>query len=133
MIFFFKKNKIVVDCFTANSGVQQLYPIASANKFYPEGWKKHPAYIKQKIYPGNPESSLTVDAPTIKKCPGFIDLFNNGFIIPSWSDFGVEINSRGEFLHHTAGELKIEKHASWQIWDGLYSDYGHIKIGSPWC
>ena len=38
----FKKSKIVVDCFTYNTTVKELFPIARAINFFPDWWKQMP-------------------------------------------------------------------------------------------
>ncbi len=130
-MFWFKKKEIVVDCFTVNPTIYTCNPIAPANNFFPAEWKSHPKFIRTKYHSDN-TSNLEVDLPTIKKCIGFINLYNVGFMIPSWCDFGIEIREDGSYTYHNAGDLRIDQHPRFQVWDTLYKDYGHAKIGSPW-
>jgi hypothetical protein len=87
-MFIFKKQKIVVDCFTSSKLVHDLFPIAPAKKHIPEWWKRLPV-----SYPLEVKDSLKNIALTMKKCPGAVDLFTTGFILPLWSDLIVTINA----------------------------------------
>lgn len=133
MMFFFKRKQIIIDCFVVNPTIHDYYPIQSANKFFPDGWKKHPRSKKIKLHEYvEPSSNIEVELPTIKKCIGFIDLFSSGFIIPAWCDFGIEFQENGKMTYHANGNTVIEQHPRWQVWNDLYSDYGHAKVISPW-
>ena len=66
-------------------GLPEIEPIKPAIKFLPEWFKNVP------LYP--PDSNLNPDLHlgTIKQCPGFIDLFKKGFVVPLWCDLYLEI------------------------------------------
>ena len=81
MIFFFKKKKKVIDCFTSNQMVYEQFPIAKANEYIPDWYKKLNA-----TYSTNVPNTLREKAATVKRCPGISNLFNEGFILPLWSD-----------------------------------------------
>lgn len=132
-MFWFKRKEIIVDCFIDNSTIEQNFPIEPAHKFFPEGWKTIPKTMPIKVHEKQyPESNLSVDMATIKKCVGLINLFSNGFIIPAWCDLGVEMDAKGNHLWHAPMNMHVMQHPSFQLWDGLYKDYGHVKLGSPW-
>ena len=84
MFFFFKRKKIVVDCFTDNYSINELFPIQTANNFYPDWWKNLP-----KTYDAMNKWGLRVSQSTMKKCPAIIDLYKTGFIMPLWSDLQI--------------------------------------------
>lgn len=130
MLFFFKKKKIVVDCFTDRPYVMDYAKIDYANKFIPQWWKDLPAtHLKR--------GDIT-EMPTMKTCAGFVELYKHGFIIPMWSDLAIEVAPT------TEKEKKIRWHFSDQLTTGtVHSDYQrgsylptneyeHFKIGSPW-
>jgi hypothetical protein len=132
-MFWFKRKQIIVDCFTQESTTHLCYPPAPANEYFPEGWKKMPKLVKNVMFNDKVStSSLSVDMPTLKKCTGFINLYTSGFIIPSWTDFGIQIDTKGEYFYYNCGPLRIDQHPSFQLWEGLYDGYAHIKLGSPW-
>jgi hypothetical protein len=132
-MFWFKRKLIVVDCFITHPTIEKFYPIQKASNFFPEGWKVLPKSKSIKVYAErNPASNLEVDMATAKKCIGLINLFSTGFIIPSWCDFGIEMDASGKHMYHSPFDLVVDQHPSWQLWDTLYDGYSHAKIGSPW-
>lgn len=133
MIFLFKKREITVDCFITNPTAYELYPVSKSSDFFPEGWKKLPRSKMIKIHGDrHPESKLDVEMATAKKCIGLINLFSSGFIIPAWCDFGIEIKPDGKPMWYAHGDMIVDQHPSWQVWDDFYKGYGHAKIASPW-
>ena len=72
MFFWFKKKKVVLECFTDNDIAFNYAKIERMDKFFPEWWKKTKKYSDKGI-------------PTIKGCVGFIDYYKKGITIPSWN------------------------------------------------
>jgi hypothetical protein len=64
---------------------------APANKFIPEWFQK--SQIKT-----DPAGPLIRDNVSIKACPGIIDSFNQGYIIPAWCDFSISFNASRQEL-----------------------------------
>ena len=64
-------------------GLPEIEPIKPAIKCLPEWFKSVPLYPPKK----NPDIHLG----TIKQCPGFIDIFKKGFVVPLWCDLYLEI------------------------------------------
>lgn len=87
-MFIFKKKKIVVDSFTSSKLVHDLFPISPTKKHIPEWWRRLPS-----SYPLENKNTLKDTALTIKKCPGVVDLFTTGFVLPLWTDLIVAINA----------------------------------------
>jgi hypothetical protein len=128
MMFFFKKKKIVVDCFTPLEAVHTLYPIAKSIDFYPTEFSKINSYFS---FP-DPQTRVQLRASTIKRCVGIVDYYKEGFIIPLWTDFICQPRTSptvGMMTH----PFKFGPHAdeSWKP-TGMFSDYIHIKLMSPW-
>jgi hypothetical protein len=122
-MFFFKRPKIVVDCFTDLEFVYNHSKIQEATKFYPEWWLK-----MAKEYEGN-----GIKHPTIKRCPGIADYYQSGFMLPMWSDLIFELDPVGYKWTFADGVSRIDYHDPKQF-DG-YADpekYHHGKIASPW-
>lgn len=131
-MFFFKKRKVVVDCFINSETTYNLFKIDRAIKFAPKEWKTFPGSITQKVNQ-NPISKLTLEEPTIRKCIGVSNLFSKGFIIPSWTDFGLEVLKNGSYLKHDPmNGLHVGSHSPQTFWNDLYREYAHIKIYNPW-
>jgi hypothetical protein len=133
MLFFFKPTIITVDCFCSDEIIFHNFQPDKANKFVPENWKTLPAFIEQSV---NPNSKLVLKTPTLKRCNGFTDLFSNGFIIPNWADFQVEMLKDGRYISagHNAEEPNTHfgSHSRLQYGYELYKNSSHIKIDSPW-
>ena len=66
-------------------GLPDIVPIRESKHFIPEWFKKAPAFPE-----GERWNELT-DVPTVKRCPGFIDFFKMGYVLPAWCDFHLEL------------------------------------------
>ena len=90
-----KNNKIVFWCDL--KGLPDIVPIRESKHFIPEWFKKAPAFPL-----GSNELS---DMPTVKRCPGFIDFFKMGYVLPAWCDFHLEIS---ENVQRNREQVKVE-------------------------
>lgn len=81
MLFKFKQKPIVLDAFTTSELAHDFHPITPAIKKLPDWYKKLPLGGNDDRFP-----------PNMKGCPGFVNLYKQGFIIPFASDtfFHVE-------------------------------------------
>lgn len=129
-MFFFKKKKLVVDCFTANKAAYELFKIEHAKKYIPQWWKKLPAALP------NPNQSSDINAPTMRGCAGFIDYYRTGMIIPLWSETIVEVGEIGStFMRVAMADTYSDaiQHPTGQRGDYLNErEYSHVKFNSPW-
>ena len=127
MFFFFKKKKIVVDCFTADATVYNLWFPEPAVNYFPDWWKTLDPYTEIVTKVGLQKIG------TIKKCNGFIDLYKTGFILPLWSELVIKTDNLGQIFHefsdptHTA-----ETHPQTQYNTREFDKYIHLKLLSPW-
>ena len=122
-MIFIKRSKVVIDCLTVNPSAMKYFPIAQTKQFLPTWWKQCPSKFKA----GFSES------PTIKKCNGIHDHFDQGFIIPLWSDLDINIKDGGYQWQFSDHSSIIEPHSPEQ-WK-YYADptkFGHMKLISPW-
>jgi hypothetical protein len=129
-MFFFKKSKVVVDCFTYMSSVHELYSIQPAIKYFPDDIKKVPNYYENV----NKETNIPMPASTIKRCIGIIELYKHGAIIPMWTDVkfvprNLQTKNGAAYLIDRGYELTM--HDTRQF-PGLYETYMPCKFGSPW-
>ena len=121
---FCKSKKIVVDCFTTSASVYEFSKPDYTTKFLPDWWKELP-----KTYDEFP--SLR---PTMKSCPGFIDLYKLGFTLPLWTDLNIKFNDDHTFDWQFAdGCTPCDDHNTDQMTNFVdFAKYSHIKIRSPW-
>lgn len=130
MMFWFKKKKIVVDCFTNVDSVFDLYKIRKAAVYYPEDIKSMSPTTKIQ----HPNTKIDYTVSTIKMCNGINDMYKRGHIIPFWSDFISQPKRAwtGEAAIAMMGDrFNYDSHPKDQ-YVGLYKDYMHVKIHSPW-
>ena len=124
-----KNNKIVFWC--ELKGPPDIVPIRESKHFIPEWFKKTPSFL--------PESNELIDMPTVKRCPGFIDFFQMGYVLPAWCDFHLEIAEDGfkvKTPHKMSGD-SVEFHGPHQYIDHLPEHAKKnaklaFKPGRPW-
>lgn len=125
-MIFFKKSKIVLDCFLPESFsyVKEYAPIQSASKFYPQWWKE----LEIEHFDFDKMHAVT----NMKSCQGFVNVFRHGFILPLWSDFSLKIDENG-FYQYSYSDMKssLDAHPNEQAGQ-YYKDYYFFKIISPW-
>jgi hypothetical protein len=106
-----------------------------AAKFFPEWWKDLPR-MKTIIEHGPNNTERTATAPTIKNCPGVMDYYKNGFIIPLWCDHLFEVGKiNTDYLRVVPVDQKYSntKHPVDQRGNYLPENkFTHIKLESPW-
>ena len=123
-MFLFKKKKIVLDCFTSEQGIADLFPISSLKRNPPNWWKS--------FSNTTPIDGCPVEFSTIKRCPGIRDLFIEAFCIPAWSEYKLYKDPVQGFSHigpnrYAEGNVHQQTQLGPQ-----YSDYVHFKFLSPW-
>lgn len=127
MMFFFKKKKIVLDCFTDSKFILDNFPITKSENYYPSWWKNLPKEYK--------EGDNFWPTSTMKRCRGIIDFYANTYTIPLWSDLMISIENkniksfRWQFADNTCG---ANVHATDQRGEWLKDTHGHLKLHSPW-
>lgn len=126
-MFIFKKKTLNLDFFTSRPSAHDLFPPDYSNKFIPEWWKKLPQTFEK---PG-----AFFPTGTIKSCYGFRSYYKQGFMIPLWSDFAIDVAQAGDI--NTRWKFSDDSIASSHPpdqWDAYLSPlyYTHIKLHSPW-
>jgi hypothetical protein len=124
--FFFKKKTITVDCFTSNYSAYTLFPIQRSNKFFPSWWKN-----LQSSYTEKTETGLAIPRPTIKRCEGIINLYQQGFMIPMWCDLIIETANNTIKFVFADQESSIANHGPEQM-SREFEQYLHTKLICPW-
>lgn len=131
-MFWFKSSKIHVDCFTKNPTFAELNPIQKSHYFVPDWWKNLEGSTVRKNNHGT-----FISTPTMKTCPGFMDLYRVGLTIPMWSDFTMQINN-GQYSYTSAlsdqefgTDLAVVSHPASQYGNNFKNKL-NIKIKCPW-
>jgi hypothetical protein len=125
-MFFFKKPKIVVDCFTDDNQIGELYPIQHINKFIPDWWKKLPNLLNLLN-----ENNVEIPVSTMKYCVGFNNTYSAGMVIPMWTDFFIS-NSHDRQEYQFADRIsELTQHDTAQ-WGDSFKNHFHVKLISPW-
>ena len=124
MFWFCKRKKVVVDAFTPHESVKNEYPIDVASKFLPQWWKDaQPSYLVDDLAPH----------PTIKSCPGIIDLYSKGFMIPLWTDVVIEVQPE-IFRWQAADERAVLSSHTPEQWNMFVDShqFAHLKLSNTW-
>jgi len=131
MTFFIKKNrKIKLKCYTNNRIAYELFPITKARNHIPQWWKDIKIPSKN-----NPEE-LNKNYG-MKGCPGFIEYYKLGYIMPLWTDltlYSAGKNREFETYAEPSDEFtKVDPHPPYE-WSGMYNpkEYMHFKIVGSW-
>jgi hypothetical protein len=124
--FFIKRSKVVLDCFTDNLNAFDYFPIKDSNNFYPEWWKAMPKTDKTTT-----EVGIETERATIKTCDGIIALYQQGFMIPLWSDLILETHENG-FKYTFADETSHIGNHDYEQTSREFLPYIHFKLYSPW-
>jgi hypothetical protein len=124
MIFNFKKSKITLDCFIANNHIAKLFPICPTIKKLPDWWKSMPKSARIENFP--------VEMSTIKRCPGFKDLFSNSLCIPAWSEYTLYQDPTYGFSHTAPNSQAAGNQHKENQMTGAFPEYQHYKLISPW-
>jgi len=127
-LFSFFKKPVVLHCYTDKPDVYNFAPIKEAKHFIPEWWKKTPKSFK--------DGFANRDAPTIKNCSGFVDLYRKGVMLPMWSDCSIsvgEIGSNAFRYEYSNGYSSAHEHPEAQR--GVQypqEQYLHLKFLAEW-
>ena len=137
-MFIFKKNKIVVDCFTDDAYAYEHAPIAPARKYLPQWWKDlAPTYDNH--------TSITSNNSTIKKCIGVTQYFAESFIIPFWGGMELHLTDHNTrtaewqtsykiFVEdYNGGEASPLENLPGEMYNGFVDkNFIHFKLNTPW-
>lgn len=121
-----KKKDIVLDCYTSNTFAYNFARINHGHHFLPDWWKKEP----NETYFQESQGKMS----TIKKCPGIVQYYKNGIILPLWCDLKMFLHPKATDWKSIAShnEIQFEYHPQEQF-AGFTKEHGEsIKIISPW-
>lgn len=121
MFFWFKKNKVVLECFTTNEVAYEYAKVDRMIKFFPDWWKKTKVSCEHD----------NTNYPTIKKCVGILEFYKKSITIPLWAKLKLSFNRDG-FGWESSGNVEVASHPREQFSYFAQSDGYNLKIVSPW-
>lgn len=120
------KKHIDVWCYTGNVSAYEYFPIANARDFIPSWWKDMPS---------GKADLASARMPSMKRCPGLIEHYKRGFVLPLWSDVEVVVDKTLPGGWSAAMADMGEVHSHDPIQHGGFLDsaqWFHMKLNSPW-
>lgn len=128
---FFKRKTITVDFITNDYKSFEYFPIDKSNKFIPQWWKDIPQQYENENF-----KTKGMRVNTLKRCPGFMDVFKYSYTLPLWTDCEIvvdkNINEDGYSTLAVDGS-GISSHPASQGGNFLTSNsLIHFKFHSPW-
>lgn len=128
-MFFFKRKKIVLDCFVAAEHFALQYPIDNSAKYLPKWWKTLPRNYEDFVK----ELNATRPVSTMRNCYGFIELYKRSLTIPLWADVRIyTTKSPPSYRYVSPSDMfSVITHSSKQ-YNNAFRDYMHMKFESPW-
>jgi len=131
MLIFSKSKKVIVDFITFDYKTYEYFPIDKSNKFIPQWWKDIP-----QEYGNNLFKTKANRLNTLKRCPGFMDVFRYSYTMPLWTSCEIIVDDRaGEHGYSTfcADGSTIDSHPASQAGNFLTSNsLIHFKFNAPW-
>lgn len=127
-MFWFKKKKTILKCYTTDPFAYSYAKIDWGKNFLPEWFDNLP------VYNTNPKGN---QSPTLRVCHGFKQLYKNSLIIPSWAHITFNISSidQSPSFDWKANTTftKIDSHPYCQTTGFLDEKrFINFKITSPW-
>ena len=120
-MIFFKKKKIIVDCFTPFETVFNFYKIDRASRFFP----KEISAIDREIEITDKKTNILHKASTLKNCDALRSIFRSGIIIPFWTDL---ICRPGSFLRKETRRFKFRSNSLNKFLDSKMMPISEIPI-----
>jgi|GEM_PF-2088195 len=136
MFKFFKnlKSPIKVKCYTIIAG--------GLHKAYPPQVSSQPSWAKQIKSFSVIETARELLKPerdrratrTIKTCPGRVELYQKGFILPLWSDLYLYLDGEKNWKYQFADMKSTISNHTHSQYSTLFDEdeYLHLKLDSPW-
>jgi len=119
------KRPVELHFYTNDPLVYEYFQIDRGVKWFPD-WIKN-------IDPALNEPNFSQYKKTIKKCPGVLELYKNSFILPLWTELGINIKNKSVHISVSDNSTRIDSHADFQRGTFLpQAENIHLKIVSPW-
>lgn len=131
MLIFSKSKTLTVDFITSDYKTYEYFPIDKSNKFIPQWWKDIPQDYESDIF-----QTKANRCNTLKRCPGFMDVFRYSYTMPLWTSCEIIVDDRvNEYGYSTncADGTEISSHDPSQAGTFLTNNsLIHFKFSSPW-
>lgn len=119
---------VVLRLYTDRPEVVQQAKMAKAAQVYPSWWRKLPLEIQY-------ENKLGWSS-TMKRCAGFTELYQHGYMLPLWTDLAIEIGAVGnDTARWNFADSTTQGISHPQVQRGEYmpaTQYFHFKLTCPW-
>ena len=128
-MFWFKKKKIILDCFTSNAIAYEYFKPASALKYQPNWYKELPSSITVN------DQGKDHNIESVKQCIAVRSLFKNSFILPSWSTYRFDISDSIEssVQWFCSTKTNMLSHSTHQMEGFLENtNWNTLKLECPW-
>ena len=119
-------SSINVDAFIDEDNIEKLFPITESVRHIPDWWKNLP-----KQYCSSEGTGINVPAGTMRKCPGFIELYKKSLTIPLWADVIISSDPSGWRWRSPYSGFYLDTHGKEQFGNS-FDDFFHVKFASPW-
>ena len=131
MLIFSRPKKLTVDFITCDYKSYDYFPIDRSNKFIPQWWKDIPQQYNNDTF-----QTKANRVNTLKRCPGFMDVFRYSYTMPLWTSCEIivddRVNDQG-YSTSCADGSEIASHDPSQGGNFLTSNsLIHFKFDSPW-
>lgn len=149
-----KQSEPTIEWVTDTPGLAEMYPMIPARKAIPEWFRKSDPKIDMGVAhghgpseePATPLPGARTEIPTIRACPGVVDVLRAGFLLRAWTDIQIITpqpargDSTDQYRASTAfgpnekgGQISAFNPALNQLLPLWPGEYGFaLKFDSPW-
>lgn len=124
---------------TTVEALKEIAPIQPAIKFIPEWFKKMPLQYMEKLT--NIGQGIGASMSSTRNCPGIVEYFKQGYVVPLWSDLLIDISRKNNELKY-AWEFADSDYQLTEHFHNQFLDYApryaqekiHMifKLINPW-
>lgn len=97
---------------TKFKGLKETAPIQPATRFIPEWFQKLPLQYVEDVKA--PDLKKGVPFSSTRLCPGFVEYFKRGYVIPMWSDLLIKVTRKGDevkwFWNFSDNDYEVQIH-----------------------
>tara|TARA_B100001996_G_C18625359_1_gene579537 strand:+ start:612 stop:1382 length:771 start_codon:yes stop_codon:yes gene_type:complete len=125
-MFWRSKKDIILDCYTSNPFAYNYAKINYGYHYIPDWWKKTPPK----------RTNDNKDYHTIRKCPGIIEYYKKGIVLPLWAELRLLLLDKNEeesYRYISSHSQLIATSHDQKQFEGFAKDNGYsLKLESPW-
>ena len=145
MFFNRKKKPIILRAYHSNKHAVEFWPPAPASKYIPRWWRNLERLPKNywAIEHKNGWKASHPTRPTMAQCPGFVSLYQEGFILPFHFDFVVTVEDDGFSYSASVGDAceieskekftaSVSFHDAEQTAGWIEDTHQNVKVTTGW-